>query len=335
MHHVRLTGTTLLVTALLLAGCGSEDEPDTAADSGGDADAAADYPSEQITLYVPYAPGGPTDLAARTTGECLQEELGQTVVVENRAGASGSLGMQAMLQGGDDGHSLSLIAVPATATNPLQLDVGYTNEDYVPIAAVTEIPSVLAVGEDSEYATAEELFDAARENPGEVSVGIPGATTSQAMEIQRLAELHDVELTGVPFDGNAEMTSALLGGNVDSVFINASEDVLQNIDAGSFVPLAQSPEEPVSYLPDVPTLAELGFPELTSSVSVFGLAAPAATPQAVTEKLESTVETCLEKPEVIERLDERYVPEEFIGTDAFRERIDAIVEAYGPILEQG
>jgi tripartite-type tricarboxylate transporter receptor subunit TctC len=335
MRHLRTTGTLLLVTGLLLAGCSSDDEPDIAADSGGGADAAADYPSEQITLYVPYAPGGPTDLAARTTGECLQEELGQTVVVENRAGASGSLGMQAMLQGGDDGHFLSLIAVPATATNPLQMDVGYTNEDYVPIAAVTEIPSVLTVGKDSEYATAEELFEAARANPGQLSVGLPGATTSQAMEIKRLAELYDVELTGVPFNGNAEMTTALLGGNVDSIFINASEDVLQNIEAGSFVPLAQSPEKPVDYLPDVPTLAELGFPELTSSVSVFGLAAPATTPEAVVEELESTVETCLEKPEVIERLDERYVPDEFIGTDAFKERIGAIVEAYGPILEQG
>lgn len=333
MQYPRLTGAVLLVPALLLAGCGSEEQEPGAADVG--ADAAADYPSEQITLYVPYAPGGPTDLAARTTGACLQQELGETVVVENRAGASGSLGMQAMLQGGDDGHSLSLIAVPATATNPLQMDVGYTNEDYVPIAAVTEIPSVLAVGEDSPYTSAEELFEAARANPGEVSVGIPGATTSQAMEIERLAALYDVELTGVPFNGNAEMTTALLGGNVDSVFINASADVLQNIEAGSFVPLAQSPEEPVSYLPEeVPTLAELDFPELTSSVSVFGLAAPAGTPEAIVEKLESTVQTCLDKPEVIERLDERYVPDEFLGTEAFTERIDSIVEAYGPILEQ-
>lgn len=342
MHYARFAGTALLVPALLLAGCGGDEEEPVATDTGTDAgtdveagaDAAADYPSEQITLYVPYAPGGPTDLAARTTGECLQRELGQTVVVENRAGASGSLGMQAMLQGGDDGHSLSLIAVPATATNPLQMDVGYTNEDYVPIAAVTEIPSVLVVGSDSEYSTAEGFFEAARENPGELTVGLPGATTSQAMEIERLGELYDIDLAAVPFNGNAEMTTALLGGNVDSIFINASQDVLSNIEAGEFVPLAQSPEEPVDYLSDVPTLAESGFPELTQSVSVFGLAAPAETPEAVVEKLESTVETCLEQPEVVERLDERYVPDQFIGTDAFSERIDSIVEAYGPILEQ-
>ena len=333
MQRRRLTVPALLTaSALTLAGCGgTEDEPATG--GGGDDAAAADYPTDDITLYVPYAAGGPTDLAARTIGECLSTEFGQTVVVENREGASGSIGMQAMLAGGADGYSLSLIAVPATATNPLQQDVGYTNEDYVPIAAVTEIPSVLAVGEDSEFADAEAFFQYAQENPGQVNIGVPGATTSQAMEVQRMAEEYDVQLTAVPFTGNAEMTTALLGGNVDAVFINASQDVLENIDAGSFVPLAVSPAEQVDYLEGVPTLAESGFPELTNSVSVFGLAAPAGTPDDVVQTLEDTVSSCLEQPETQERLGEQYVPDEFIGTDAFSARIDEIVEAYGPILE--
>lgn len=332
MRRRRLTVPALLTaSALALAGCGAGGEDESATEGGAD-DAAADYPTDDVTLYVPYAPGGPTDLAARTIGDCLSAEFGQTVVVENREGASGSIGMQAMLAGGADGYSLSLIAVPATATNPLQQDVGYTNDDYVPIAAVTEIPSVLAVGEDSEFADAEAFFQYAEENPGQVNVGVPGATTSQAMEVQRMAEEYDVQLTAVPFSGNAEMTTALLGGNVDAVFINASQDVLENIDAGSFVPLAVSPAEQVDYLEDVPTLAELGFPELTNSVSVFGLAAPAETPDDVVQTLEDTVSSCLEQPETQERLGEQYVPDEFIGTDAFSERIDEIVEAYGPIL---
>lgn len=333
MQRRRLTVPALLTaSALALAGCGgAEDEPATG--GGGDDAAAADYPTDDITLYVPYAAGGPTDLAARTIGDCLSAEFGQTVVVENRPGASGSLGMQAMLAGGDDGYSLSLIAVPATATNPLNQDVGYTNEDYVPIAAVTEIPSVLAVGEDSEYADAEAFFQAAEENPGQLNVGVPGATTSQAMELQRMAQEYDVQLTAVPFTGNAEMTTALLGGNVDAVFINASEDVLQNVEAGSFVPLAVSPAEQVDYLEGVPTLAESGFEELTNSVSVFGLAAPAGTPDDVVQTLEETVSGCLEQPETQERLGEQYVPDEFIGSAAFSDRIDEIVEAYGPILQ--
>ncbi|WNV77521.1 tripartite tricarboxylate transporter substrate binding protein [Geodermatophilus sp. DSM 44513] len=316
------------VTAVLLTGCVADE-----AEEGGAA--AEQYPTEDITLYVPYAPGGPTDLAARTTGDCLAEDLGVTVVAENREGASGALGMQAMIQGGNDGYSLSLIAVPASATNPLQgEDVGYTNEDYVPIAAVTEIPSVLAVGQGSRFPDARALFAEAQQNAGQVDVGVPGATTSQAMELRRLAEEYGVELSLVPFSGNAEMTTALLGGNVDAVFINASRDVLTNIEAGQFVPLAISPEERVDYLPDVPTLAELGYPELTNSVSVFGLAAPAGTPDEVLQTLEDGVAACLEKPEVIEALGDQYVPDEFIGREAFQARIDEIVAVYGPLLQE-
>jgi tripartite-type tricarboxylate transporter receptor subunit TctC len=328
MRHPRSSLPVLVAASVvLLTACVAED--------GGEGGAAAqDYPADDITLYVPYAPGGPTDLAARTVGDCLAEDFGRNVVVENREGASGSLGMQAMIQGGTDGYSLSLIAVPASATNPLQEDVGYTNDDYVPIAAVTEIPSVLAVGEGSRFADAGALFAEAEQNPGRVTVGVPGATTSQAMELRRLAEEYGVELSLVPFTGNAEMTTALLGGNVDAVFINASQDVLENIEAGSFVPLAISPEERVDYLPDVPTLAELGYPELTNSVSVFGLAAPAGTPDEVLQTLEDGVAACLEQPEVVEALGDQYVPEEFIGRDDFRARIDEIVEVYGPLLQE-
>lgn len=328
MRHPRSSLPVLVAaSAVLLTACVAED--------GGEGGAAAqDYPADDITLYVPYAPGGPTDLAARTVGDCLAEDFGRNVVVENREGASGSLGMQAMIQGGTDGYSLSLIAVPASATNPLQEDVGYTNDDYVPIAAVTEIPSVLAVGQGSRFADADALFAEAEQNPGRVTVGVPGATTSQAMELRRLAEEYGVELSLVPFTGNAEMTTALLGGNVDAVFINASQDVLENIEAGSFVPLAISPEERVDYLPDVPTLAELGYPELTNSVSVFGLAAPAGTPDGVLQTLEDGVAACLEQPEVVEALGDQYVPEEFIGRDDFQARIDEIVEVYGPLLQE-
>ena len=328
MRHPRSSLPVLVAaSAVLLTACVAEDDGEGGA-------AAQDYPADDITLYVPYAPGGPTDLAARTVGDCLAEDFGRNVVVENREGASGSLGMQAMIQGGTDGYSLSLIAVPASATNPLQEDVGYTNDDYVPIAAVTEIPSVLAVGEGSRFADAGALFAEAEQNPGRVTVGVPGATTSQAMELRRLAEEYGVELSLVPFTGNAEMTTALLGGNVDAVFINASQDVLENIEAGSFVPLAISPEERVDYLPDVPTLAELGYPELTNSVSVFGLAAPAGTPDGVLQTLEDGVAACLEQPEVVEALGDQYVPEEFIGRDDFQARIDEIVEVYGPLLQE-
>ena len=338
MRRTRRTlPATLTALALVLAACGGGDEEEAAAPApaGEDTAAASDYPSETINLYIPYAAGGPTDLLGRTTATFMEEDLGQTVVVENRPGASGSLGIQAMLAGEDDGHTLSIIAVPATATNPLQQDVGYTNDDYLPVGVISIIPSVLVVPADSEYQTGEDFFAAAEQNPGEVNVAVPGATTSQAMELRRLGEEYDVQVTPVPFDGNAEIITALLGGNVDAAFVNASQDILENIEAGQFRPIATSPEERVPYLEDVPTLRELGYEELTNSVSVFGLAAPAGVPDDVVTTLEESLQRSQEDPEVVEILDEKYVPDEFIGSEGFQAIIDDIVEAYGPILEQG
>lgn len=320
----------LMALALVTAGCGGADEQSPAA-----TDTAADYPSETISLYIPYAAGGPTDLLGRATASFMEEDLGQTIVVENRPGASGSLGIQAMLAGGDDGHTLSIIAVPATATNPLQQDVGYTNEDYVPVGVISVIPSVLVVGADSPYKTGEDFFSAAKDSPGEIKVAVPGATTSQAMELRRLAEEYDTEVTPVPFNGNAEIITALLGGNVDAAFVNASQDILENVEAGKFTPLAVSPPERVEYLEDVPTLRELGFEELVNSVSVFGLAAPAGVPEEVVTTLEDSLRRSQEDEEVVATLDENYVPDEFIGSEEFQTIIDDIVEVYGPILKQG
>ncbi len=265
----------------------------------------------------------------------MEKDLGQTIVVENRPGASGSLGIQAMLAGGNDGHSLSIIAVPATATNPLQQDVGYTNDDYIPVGVISVIPSVIVVPGNSPYADASAFFSAAKAKPGSIKVAVPGATTSQAMELKRLGQLYGITVTPVPFNGNAEIITALLGGNVDAAFVNSSKDILGNIDAGKFKPLVVSPPERVDYLKDVPTLKESGFSELVNSVSVFGLAAPKGTPESVITRLEESLRKSQQDPEVVKVLDKKYVPEEFIGGEDFRGTIDDILKAYGPILKKG
>ena len=328
MRTLRFRGVPLMLTAMVLAACGGG-EP-----AGDTAEQASDYPSKNVTVYIPYAPGGPTDLLGRATATFMEKDLGRTFVVENRPGASGSLGIKAMLAGGDDGHTLSVIAVPATATNPLQQDVGYTNDDYVPVGVISVIPSVLVTGKGAPHTDADSFFAAAKERPGSLKVAVPGATTSQAMELKRLAEEYDVQVTPVPFDGNAEIITALLGGNVDAAFVNASKDILENIDAGSFTPLAVSPPERVPFLQDVPTLKEAGFPQLVNSVSVFGLAAPKGTPDEVLDVLEESLRKSQQDPEVVKVLDERYVPDEFIGREGFQEIIDDIVSVYGPILQK-
>lgn len=323
-RSLRSAPVLLLVAAGALAGCGDD------ADGGGGP--AADYPSEDIRLLVPYGAGGPTDLTTRTVGSCLESELGETVVVENLPGGSGALATTELVGAEPDGHTLSLVTAGTMVLTPLANEVSYSVEDITPIGVMAEVPSVLAVGEDSEYASAEDLVAAAEAAPGTLNVAVPGASTPQGIELQRLADEHDVEVTAVPFNGNAEMTAALLGGNVDAVLINASTDVTENIDAGRFVPLVASSEERLEWLPDVPTFTELGFDGLTLSGSTFGLAGPAGLPDDVVSTLEDTLRTCLEQDEVREGIGEVYVPEEFADAGELADVLERTQQVYEPIL---
>ncbi len=314
------------VLAALLSGC--------AAAGTQSSEGAEEYPSEEVRILVPYTAGGPTDLAARTIGAYFEEQFGQPVIVENLPGAAGSMAMNELISSEPDGYTIKLIAAPSTVVTPLIQDVEYGPEDFQTVGVITVIPSVLAVKSDSEFETAEQFFEAAEADPGTLDVGTPGATTSQALELRRLADEYGVEVKIVPFNGNAEMTQALLGDNVDAIFVNASEDIRQQFDAGEFRPLAVSSPDRAEYLPDTPTLAEAGYENLTYSVSIFGFGVPTGTPPEIVSKLEETMRSGLEDPEVREQIGEDYVPDEFIGAEEFRRLLDEIVEVYGPVAEQ-
>jgi tripartite-type tricarboxylate transporter receptor subunit TctC len=319
-----------LSALLSVSGCGNGGTDDTAVGT----DAANDYPTESISLIVPYAAGGPTDVVARGLAPCLEQELGQTMVVENKEGASGAVGMQALIQSEPDGHTLEVIASTAAVVSPLAQDVGYTKEDFQTLGAVTQYPYILAISANSPYKTSEEFFEAAEAKPGEIKIGTPGASSQGSVELQRLAEEHGVKLTTVPFDGNAKATTALLGDNVDGVFLVASEDVLAQVEAGKFRAVAVGSAERAGYLPDVPTLNELGYEKLTLATSYYGLAAPAGIPADVAETLEESLQACLEEPAVVEKLGENYVPDEFISGEELSQLFEEQREAYRPILSK-
>jgi tripartite-type tricarboxylate transporter receptor subunit TctC len=293
----------LLVTAGALSGC-AEDPASVA---------AADYPSEDIRLLVPYTAGGPTDIAARALGAHLEEELGRPVVVENLPGASGATAYTELIASQPDGHTLSMTALPTAVLNYLANDVGYTREDFAPLGVVTQVPSGVVVPADSPHQDLESLFGAARQDPQAVTVGTPGATNTHAAETRRITDLHDVPLTVVPFEGNAEVQTALLGGNVAAGFVNLSQDVLPAIESGELRLLAVGTEERLPYA-DAPTFVELGYPELTQSTTTFGVIAPAETPDEVVSTLEGALRSASEDEAVVEALDPRYVPEEFLGS---------------------
>jgi tripartite-type tricarboxylate transporter receptor subunit TctC len=305
MNRLRLVAAllaALLGPGLLLTACGgqSAEEPDV-------------YPSEQIRLIVPYTAGGPTDIAARSLGTFMEGALGQTVVVENLPGASGSTAYQEMLSADADGYTLSMTALPTAVLNYLTNDVGYTRESFAPIGVATQVPSALLVPGNSPYTDLESLFTAARNDPTLVSVGTPGATNTHAAETRRITRLYGVPLTVVPFNGGQEVLAALLGGNTVAGFTNISQDMLPSIESGDVRVLAVGTPERQDYV-DAPTFAELGYPELTKSTTTFGVIAPAGTPQPVIAKLEETMRAAAADPETLKGYDERYVPEQFIGS---------------------
>jgi tripartite-type tricarboxylate transporter receptor subunit TctC len=300
MNRLRLAAA--LTAALLLAACGGQRSAEPEA-----------YPSDQIRLIVPYTAGGPTDIAARSLGRFMETSLGQTVVVENLPGASGSTAYQELLSAEPDGYTLSMAALPTAVLNYLTNDVGYTRDAFAPVGVITQVPSALVVPAASPYADLASLFAAAHSDPTLVSVGTPGATNTHAAETRRITQLHGVPLTVVPFNGAQEVLAALLGGNVVAGFVNASQDMLPAIESGQLRVLAVGTEERLPYL-DAPTFVEQGYPEITQSTTTFGVIAPAGTPQPVIARLEETMRAASADPETRRGLDERYVPEQFMGS---------------------
>ncbi|MGP4015871.1 tripartite tricarboxylate transporter substrate binding protein [Saccharopolyspora sp. 5N708] len=294
--------TAALLAGLALAGCGS-----------GSRSGADTYPTKQIRMLVPYTAGGPTDIAARSLGRYLAQDLGQPVVVENMPGASGTAAYQELLSAKPDGYTISMCALPTAVLNYLTNDVGYTRDSFKPIAVATQVPSALVVPADSPYRDLKALFDDAKANPTKVKVGTPGATNTHAAETRRITKLYGVPLEVVPFNGNSEVQAALLGDNVTVGFVNASQDVLPAIESGLLRPLAVGTPQRLDYL-DAPTFVELGYPELVHSTTTFGVLASQETPDAVVRKLEDVLRRASTDPGVLDGLDRRYVPQQFLGS---------------------
>ncbi|SNR78760.1 tripartite tricarboxylate transporter substrate binding protein [Blastococcus mobilis] len=313
--------SALLLLCSALAGCASQ---------AGSED-AAEYPSEDVRLLVPYSAGGPTDIAARALGRYMESELGRPVVVENLPGASGANSYVELISSEPDGHTLSMTALPTAVLNYLANDVGYTREDFAPVGVVTQVPSGIVVPAGSPHQDLESLFAAARQDPQAISVGTPGATNTHAAETRRITQLYDVPLTVVPFEGATQVQTALLGGNVSAGFINLSQDALPAIESGDLRVLAVGSREPLPYV-DAPTLVELGYPELVQSTTTFGVLAPAGTPEEIVQRLEEILRNASEDEAVVEALDPRYVPEKFIGSDGLADLFVETEETFRDVV---
>ena len=266
--------------------------------------AHAAWPDKPIKLIVPAAPGGTTDITARLLSEKIGAELGTTVVVENRAGAAGIIGSQALIQAPPDGYTIGFGNIGPNGINySLYKKLPYKHTDFSPITLVISVPNVLVVNSKSPYKTVKELVDAIKKDPkGNYSFASSGTGQSPHMSAEMFAQRTGLNLTHVPFKGMGPAVAALLGGQVTFAIDNLPSSI-GFIRSGQFRALAVTGAQRSPQLPDVPTMAEAGIKDMVVT-AWFGFVAPAGTPPAIINKIQQATKKVLEMPDIQKRFAE-------------------------------
>ena len=255
-----------------------------------------------IRIIVPYPPGGSNDIIARFFAETLREELGQPVIVENRAGANGNLGAESVARSPADGTTLLLTApAPLAINESLHRTLSFSPaRDFAPVALVASVPIVLMVNPALPARDVAGLIAQARANPGRLSFGSSGIGSTNHLAGEMFRAMAGIEMTHVPYRGAAPAMTDLIAGQIQVMFDNMPA-VLPQVREGRVRALAVAGAARAAALPEVPTVAESGLPGFDAA-AWFGLAAPAATPAATRQRLEAASRAVLARPAFRERL---------------------------------
>lgn len=293
---------------------------------------AAPFPERDITLIVPWAPGGGTDTVARTLVRNAKKYLGVGVNVVNRTGGTGVVGMQAVSQAKPDGYTIGLITFHLSSYRLLGVS-NLSYRDFEPIALLNRSPTAFLVKADSQFKNLEDLIDYAKKNPGVVTVANSGAGAVPHLAAALLAKQHGIKFTFVPFDGGAPARTAVLGGHVTMLAANV-EEVLQVYKTKQLRYLAIMNNERLPLFPDAPTAAEAGFPMQNLLLDWRGLAAPKGTPPEIMATLREGFKKMAEDPEYQKLMDELAMPRAYVEGEQFRVFLDNIEKTLEPALAE-
>jgi tripartite-type tricarboxylate transporter receptor subunit TctC len=253
---------------------------------------AAEYPARPIKLVVPYAAGGPTDVLGRLVGEYLGRDLKQAVFVENKAGAQGAIGAAAVARSEPDGYTLFVTAASIIVLNPmLYKKLPYDPKDFRMLALVTDLPVVMEVHPSVPARTVAEFVAYARQNPGKINFGSAGTGGTIHLAGEMFKQMAGIEMTHVPYKGAGPALTDLLSGNIQVMFDTLST-ALPPVKSGMVRALGVSSAERSPDLPDVPTIAESGYPDYRVSVW-YGIAAPAKLPDDIAQKIGASLDRAL------------------------------------------
>ncbi|HMH17741.1 MAG TPA: tripartite tricarboxylate transporter substrate binding protein [Burkholderiales bacterium] len=259
------------------------------------------YPNRAVRMVVPYSAGGGTDIVARAVAQKLNETWGQPVIVDNRVGASGTIGADMVTKAPADGYTLLMASPAEIAVNHHLYKVGYNPEkDFAPITLVAITPLVVAVYPGLPVKNIQEFVALARDKPGTMGFATPGTGSTQHLTGEMLMAAAGIKLVHIPYKGAGQSIPDVMGGQVP-VGIYGLLTISQQAKAGKLRVLAVTTPKRSSSAPDWPTLAESGFPGFDTSLW-FGLLAPAATPKEIIGKIHADVVRVLKQPEVAERI---------------------------------
>jgi tripartite-type tricarboxylate transporter receptor subunit TctC len=290
------------------------------------------FPAKAVHILVPYPAGGGVDILARTLGDALSKQWGQSVVIENRPGAGGVVASQALATSPPDGYTLIVVA-SGHATNPfLYAKLPYdTFKDFTPISLLASSPNIILVRADSSYQTLADLLAAARTKPGSLSYGMAGNGTSTHLAGELLKNLAKVDILAIPYKGGGPAMNDLLAGQIPISLNNGPESIGQ-ISAGSVRALGVTTAKRAPTLPDIPTIAEAGVPGYDTGVW-WGVLGPANMPADVVAKLSHDFVAAVNSSTVKDRLGSLAASPIGSSPQQFEAAIRADYDKWGPIIK--
>jgi tripartite-type tricarboxylate transporter receptor subunit TctC len=263
---------------------------------------AQSWPTRPLRLIVPYPPGGVSDVVARALAEKLAAQIGQPVVVDNKAGASGTIGMDALAKAAPDGYTIAFSAISPLVLSPAIGKVPYNPEhDIVPVASVMMSPVLVLATPANAARDFRDLMGRAKDAPGALRWATSGQASLGHLMLEQLQSAAKVQMTHIPYKGGGQQITDALSGQFEVLSVNAGPSVTEHIRTGRLRPLAIGAPRRLDSLRDVPTLAELGYPRANLS-SHFGIFAPAGVGPRLLERLHAEVTVALESADIRSRL---------------------------------
>lgn len=262
---------------------------------------AQDYPNRPITILVPFAAGGNTDVKTRLVAKQVSDILRQPVIIENRPGASGNIGMELLGKAVPDGYTIGMGSFGPLAVNPwVYPRLKFDPRSFAPIILLEKSPLVLATPAGKPFNTIEEVVQAAKAKPGALNIANAGPGGAHHLSAELFESAAGIDMVGVPFKGGGPASTALLAGQVDLMFEQTGA-ALPSIQAGKIRALGVTSAQRLPQMPDIPTFAEAGYPAVTVS-NWMGYVAPQGTPADIVAKLHGAFAKAMEHPEVKGRI---------------------------------